>query len=186
MDYADLFTVALIAVGLAMDCFAVSLSRGMATGKRRIENAFLLAASFGLFQAVMPLFGYYAGQRLTDLISGFDHWIAFGLLAAIGLKMIKESGRKEAKCETTMTLALLLTLSVATSIDAFAVGLSFGLLSFDIFTAVLVIGLASFILSLAGFLIGCRVERSLGGRAEFLGGILLVGIGVKILIEHLL
>jgi putative Mn2+ efflux pump MntP len=185
MNYGGYLTVALIAVGLAMDCFAVSISRGMASGKRRLANALLLAASFGSFQAAMPLLGYYAGEKMIGYISGFDHWIAFFLLAAIGVKMILESREKEDKCGIKMTLPLLLTLSVATSIDAFAVGLSFAFLSVDILTAAVVIGLVSFILSFAGFLVGCRAGWSLGGRAELFGGLLLLGIGAKILAEHI-
>lgn len=186
MDYTNYLTITLVALGLAMDCFAVSVSRGMVSGERRLWNALLLASSFGLFQALMPVLGYYSGESLAGIISGVDHWAPFLILGIIGSRMIIESRKKEEKCEVYMTLPLLFTLSVATSIDAFAVGLSFAFLNAGIFKAAIIIGAASFLLSLAGFLVGCRAKSGVGGLAEAFGGIILVGIGARILIEHLL
>ncbi len=187
MAYEELFVAMVMALGLAMDCFAVSVSRGVSTSKHRLKNALALAVSFGAFQALMPLLGWQIGLRLVDLVSGVDHWIAFGLLAAVGAKMIYESRKVEGErsCKP-LDVRLLLILSVATSIDAFAVGLSIAFTGVSIATAVLLIGAVSFVLSFAGFYIGCRLGRLCGSRAEFFGGLLLISIGLKILIEHVL
>jgi putative Mn2+ efflux pump MntP len=187
MAYDELFVAILMSLGLAMDCFAVSVSRGVITRKSRLWNALALATSFGAFQALMPLLGWQLGLRLVDYISGIDHWIAFGLLAAVGLKMVYESRKDEGVRECKpLDVRLLLLLSVATSIDAFAVGLSIAFTGVGITTAVLLIGSVSFALSFAGFFIGCRMGRLCGGRAELFGGLLLISIGLKILIDHVL
>jgi putative Mn2+ efflux pump MntP len=187
MASSESLTILLIALGLAMDCFAVSVSRGIAADKDRLRNALALAVSFGAFQAVMPFLGWQMGVGLIDLISGIDHWIAFGLLAVVGVKMMHESRKDEAeKVCKPLSLSLLLMLSFATSIDAFAVGLSFAFLKIDIMMAALLIGVVSFFLAFAGFYLGCRAGKLCGSRAELAGGILLICIGVKILMEHLL
>jgi putative Mn2+ efflux pump MntP len=182
----EYLTVCLIAVGLAMDCFAVSLCKGLATKAGRTKTAFLMALSFGIFQAGMPLIGYAAGIYLLDVISGYDHWIAFGLLGAVGSKMLWESlkGGEGESC-SSLGLRELLVLSVATSIDALAVGLSFAFLHIPILFAAGIIGVVSFLFSLTGFFLGRKAGEKFGGYAEIAGGLILVGIGVKILSEHL-
>ena len=182
----EYLTVGLIAVGLAMDCLAVSLCKGLATKVGRSKTAFLMALSFGIFQAGMPLIGFVAGIYLLDVISGYDHWIAFGLLGAVGSKMLWEAYRGE-DTDSCSSLGLreLLILSVATSIDALAVGLSFAFLHMSILFAAGIIGAVSFIFSLSGFFLGKKVGERFGGYAEIAGGLILIGIGVKILLGHL-
>jgi manganese efflux pump family protein len=186
MSSEQVTTVILIAFGLAMDCFAVSISRGLCTKKKRTRTAILIALSFGIFQALMPIIGWYAGETFIKVIEGFDHWVAFALLAAIGLKMILETRKQECeKEEKDLTLPILLTLSVATSIDALAAGLSIAFLGIPVYLSAAIIGAASLSLSLAGFYLGKKAGIGLGGRMEILGGLVLIGIGLKILIEHL-
>ena len=182
----EYLTVSLIAVGLAMDCFAVSLCKGLATKAKRAKTALIMAFSFGLFQAVMPLVGFAAGTYLLDDISGYDHWIAFGLLGGVGCKMLWEyfRGEKTESCDSLGSRELLI-LSVATSIDALAVGLSFAFLKMPILFAAVIIGVVSFLFSLTGFFLGKKAGERFGGYAEIAGGLILVGIGVKILSEHL-
>jgi putative Mn2+ efflux pump MntP len=180
-------TLLLIAFGLSMDAFAVSVSNGIAIQRRRANHALRIGLFFGSFQALMPLIGWAAGLNLRDLISGVDHWIAFGLLTFIGCKMIYESkkmnGRgKEAK---PLNLPTLLMLSVATSIDALAVGISFALLNISIIAPILVIGAVTFVLSFFGVLTGSKIGHFFEKKIEILGGLILIGIGIKILIEHL-
>jgi len=185
MTTDELAILMLIAIGLAMDCFAVSVTRGIATKKNRMENALALAASFGVFQAAMTLAGWQIGKGLINLISGVDHWVAFALLALVGCKMVYESGKDgEERDIKPLNLSLLLMLSVATSIDAFAVGLSIAFLKISVLTAALLIGAVSFAMSFSGFFIGCGACRMCGGRAETIGGLILIGIGLKIVIEH--
>lgn len=180
-------TVIFIAFGLAMDAFAVSVASGIAIKNLKINHALKIALSFGLFQAFMPLVGWLAGLGLRDLISGFDHWVAFGLLSVIGCKMIYESFRIEsAEREfNPLNAYVLLILSIATSIDALAVGLSFGVLKVLIVKPVLIIGSVTFVLSLLGIFIGKKVGHFFERHIETAGGLLLIGIGLKILIEHL-
>lgn len=178
-----------IAVALAMDCFAVSL--GMAAGTRGLSmrQAVRMAAFFGGFQFFMPVLGWLAGARLLSLIRDFDHWVAFGLLAVIGGHMIYESfelndEKKEARSDQTRG-ARLLVLSVATSIDSLGVGLSLGVIEASILYPAAVIGLTSFVMTVAGARLGPVVGRVAGRRAELVGGVILIAIGMKILVEHL-
>jgi len=178
-----------LASALAMDCFAVAL--GMASGSRglTLKQAVRMAAYFGGFQFVMPVLGWLAGDRMLALIQGFDHWVAFGLLAVIGGRMIYESieMREEEKAgrpDQTQGKRLLV-LALATSIDALAVGLSLGVVRAGILYPAAVIGVMSFVLTVAGAKLGPVVGRIVGKRAELAGGLILIGIGVKILIEHL-
>jgi len=182
----EYLTVSLIAVGLAMDCFAVSLCKGLTIRRERAKAALMIAFFFGVFQAVMPLVGFASGTYLMDDISGYDHWIAFGLLGAVGGKMLWESFRGE-KTESCGSLGSreLLILSVATSIDALVVGLSFAFLKMPILFAAVIIGVVSFLFSLTGFFLGKKAGERFGGYAEIAGGLILIGIGVKILSEHL-
>lgn len=183
----------LVAIGLAMDCFAVSIASGILLKRVRLRPMLVMAFFFGLFQALMPLMGWIGAGLFSHLIENIDHWIAFGILAFLGGRMIKESFEdEECRHEYDPTrLQVVLTLAVATSIDALAIGVSFAFLGVkglsDILPPVGIIGLVSFVLSLAGLLIGirfgCGIARKL--RAELWGGIILVFIGTKILIEHL-
>ena len=179
-------TTLLIAVALAMDSFSVAIANGLATKKIKTANAIKIAAFFGFFQAIMPIIGWYAGAHILDLISEVDHWIAFILLAVIGSRMIYESIKKEPNSIiSSLSIKVLLILSIATSIDALAVGLSLYVLNISIITLAIVTGVITFTLSFFGVYIGSRFGYSLRNRIESLGGIILVIIGLRILLEHL-
>ena len=185
----DFLTVFLIALGLAMDAFAVALSGGFAAGKATSRQTLRLAFHFGLFQFLMPILGWAAGLTVQNFIQAYDHWVAFALLAGIGGKMIYESLRPEKgerrKADITRGASLVL-LSLATSIDALAVGLSLSLLRVRILYPSAVIGVVCFALTAFGFAFGSQFGRLIGRRMELLGGMVLIGIGVRILMEHLL
>lgn len=182
----DPTTIIFIALGLAMDAFAVSIAKGMAIDHNRRKYALLVASFFGGFQMIMPVAGWYAGQSLSGFIAGIDHWIAFGLLAIIGGKMIYDSTKTEREEEgASLKLHMLLTLAVATSIDALMVGLSFAFLQTAILEPILVIGIITFSLSLIGFLFGCSLGQLFGSKVKIIGGVILLAIGIRILVEHL-
>jgi manganese efflux pump family protein len=182
----DVLTITLIAVGLAMDAFAVSIARGLSIETHKRKSALIIASFFCAFQMIMPLIGWFAGIELVDLIKGIDHWIAFGLLVLIGSKMIYDSTKKEAsQGGCSLRLHALLTLSIATSIDALMVGLSFAFLQTDILAPIVVIGIITFSLSYAGFLFGNVIGNFFRNRIKAVGGIILIAIGIRILIEHL-
>ena len=183
----EILTIIILAVGLAMDAFAVAIASGTAYKKLHVAHAFRIAAFFGAFQALMPLIGYSAGIPLGTIIGGFDHWIAFGLLLAIGIKMIYESFKlnPSEKNLNYESLTVLLVLSVATSIDALAVGISLSLLNMPLFEAVAIIGVITFLLSYLGVYIGTRFGHFFENRIEIAGGLVLIGIGFKILIQHM-
>lgn len=190
MNYIDFLSLFLIAFGVSADCFAVALSGSIAMKTLTRLQILRVSLSFGLFQASMLVLGWLAGQTLVDLIGNFDHWLAFILLAFIGGKMVWESFRKEdeekeKKVDFTKGL-LLLTLSIATSIDSLAVGLSFAFLELSIAQASLIIGLTTFVITVIALLIGKKVGKLIGERAELIGGLILIGIGLRILITHLL
>lgn len=177
-----------IALGLAMDAFAVSVSCGFTCTQHRMKNAVKTGIFFGGFQGIMPVLGYFSGYYFRDLISAVDHWIAFALLSLIGVKMIYESvqpGTCNAERDYS-NMRILLLLAIATSIDAFAIGLSFALLGIDIAYPAIIIGIVTFIMTLAGFAVGNRIGVHLGKWAERIGGAVLIGIGIKILMEHML
>jgi putative Mn2+ efflux pump MntP len=177
-----------IAIGLAMDAFAVSIGAGLQLREVTPRQTFRLAWHFGLFQAFMPVLGWLAGLTLVDYIMPIDHWIAFGLLAFIGGKMIYEALKPEEeeveRCDPTKGWSLVV-LSIATSIDALAVGLSLALLGVDIWYPALVIGIVAGGLTVVGLELGTRFGALLGRRMEIVGGLILIAIGVKILVEHL-
>ena len=184
----DTVSILLIAFGLAMDAFAVSIANGITSKQLRTNNALKMAISFGSFQMFMPVIGWLAGLSLRVVISGVDHWIAFGLLSLIGIKMIYESLKMKAeeKENASMSFHVLLILSVATSIDALAVGLSFAFLGISIATPIIVIGTVTFALSFLGASVGYKLGRFFENKIEIAGGLVLVGIGAKILLEHLI
>ena len=185
----EVFTIIVIAVGLAMDAFAVSVAAGAAERKLHIRHAMRMAIFFGAFQAVMPLIGWLAGEGFKDSIAAYDHWVAFGLLALVGGKMIFESFKlkddKDSAVDPTKVLVVL-TLAVATSIDALAVGVTLSLVTDSILFAVVTIGVITFVLSLAGIRIGMKVGHFFENKIEIFGGVILLLIGIKILLEHLI
>jgi len=183
----DTVTILFIALGLAMDAFAVSIAHGITTRGLRIDSALKMAVSFGSFQAFMPLLGWAAGVGLSDFMSGIDHWAAFGLLSIIGGKMIYESSRMRPSEEKPKSLEVtaLLMLSIATSIDALVVGLSFSFLRMSIATPIVIIGIVTFLLSFIGVSLGSKLGHFFENKIEVAGGLVLIIIGIKILVEHL-
>ncbi|MDE6764535.1 MAG: manganese efflux pump MntP family protein [Oscillospiraceae bacterium] len=186
MSFLELF---LIAVGLSADAFSVSVCKGLNMRKLNLKHAYVIALFFGVFQAVMPLLGYLLGTGFSEYIEKYDHWIAFVLLAFIGGKMAIEAIREkdgEAEEKTdTLSIGELTILAVATSIDALAVGITFAFLKVNILPSVLLIGVTTFALSLGGVLLGNRFGAKYKSKAEIAGGVILILIGLKILLEHL-
>jgi len=182
----DLVTLLFIATGLAMDATAVSISSGLLIRKHRLFNGLRMAIIFGLFQALMPIIGWVAGVSFFSAISHFDHWIAFGLLGIIGGHMIYNGiSSSQENTLNPASLSMLLLLAIATSIDALAAGLSFAFLNVRIIRAVTVIGIVTLVFSATGFSIANAVGRKFGSKVEIVGGLILVGIGIKILLQHL-
>jgi putative Mn2+ efflux pump MntP len=182
-----LLTITIIAVALAMDAFAVSIVSGSAYKKLQIKHAFRIAVFFGSFQALMPLIGSLAGMSVKHYIAGYDHWLAFGLLSAVGAKMIYESFKITPAQENfnPSNIWVLLVLSLATSIDALAIGITLSFLKVEILTAVVIIGLVTFVLSYLGVFIGRKIGHFFENKIEAIGGLILIALGTKILLEHL-
>ena len=181
-----LLNLFLIAVGLSMDAFAVSVCKGLAMENAPLRKAAVAGIWFGCFQALMPLIGYLLGSRFEKYITHIDHWITFILLALIGGNMIKESfSKEEEKTSGTMYFKEMFLLAVATSIDALAVGITFAFLRVNILPAIGMIGITTFTLSIVGVKVGNLFGARYKSRAELAGGILLVLMGLKILLEHL-
>jgi len=181
----------LLAVSLAIDCFTVSITSGIILHRIRWGIFLKMAFLFGLFQAAMPFLGWLGASRFNHLIETYDHWIAFALLAFLGIRMIREHFKdEEERSFDPARMKVILTLAVATSIDALAVGISFAFTGFRTLSSLLypltAIGIASFVISLAGSLIGVFFGKRFNLRVEIFGGLVLIGIGVKILFEHLL
>ena len=189
MNWSDFLSIFLIAIGLSADCFAVALSGGVAGKNHSRARVLRVALSFGLFQAVMPLLGWLVGRTVVDFIAAYDHWVAFGLLAVVSGRMFWESLHpekgEEKEADITSGL-LLLTLSIATSIDALAVGLSFAFVEVNIALASPIIGAVAFLVTTVGFILGKKASRLIGKRAEAIGGIILLAIAFRILLGHLL
>jgi putative Mn2+ efflux pump MntP len=188
MELVLFIEVLLIALSLSADCFAVAMSGSIARRGKPFIGNLRSAAAFGLAQFLMPVIGWFAGQTVVSYIESFDHWAAFGLLAIIGGRMIWESFRDEdGKEGADITRGwLLFTLAVATSIDALAVGLSFAFLNINIWLASTIIGVVAFVITAIGFVIGAKAGELLGRRAKLVGGLVLIGIGLRILISHML
>lgn len=180
MGILDLF---ILAVGLSMDAFAVSVCKGPSLGKIKPKHMCIAGAWFGGFQALMPLIGYFLGSFFAEMIEKYDHWVAFVLLAIIGGNMIKESFGKDEKVDSSMDVKSMLLLAIATSIDALAVGVTFAFLQVQIVPAVSFIGVITFIFSAVGVKIGSLFGTKYKSKAELFGGIVLVLIGIKILLE---
>lgn len=178
-------SIIMIAFALSMDAFAVSVSRGFCIKQLHIKHALKISLSFGLFQAIMPIIGWLAGFSLKDLIHGVDHWIAFFLLFIIGCKMIWESRslpEDEENCKEIRNFQLFI-LSIATSLDALAVGITLPFLNISIITAPLIIGMITFVLCFAGIYLGNRFGHLFEKKMEVVGGVVLILIGIKILLE---
>ena len=183
----DAITLTGLALALAMDAFAVALGTGAVLSRLTGRHLFRLGFHFGLFQALMPVIGWLAGLTIIQWVEAWDHWIAFSLLAIIGGRMIYEAFSDEEKTDDrdpTKGLSLVL-LSIATSIDALAVGFSLSVIGVSIWMPALVIGLVAGVLTIAGMLLGGRIGNRWGSRVEIFGGVVLIAIGIKILIEHL-
>lgn len=181
----DIISIFFLAIGLAMDAFSVSVTRGL-TLKCNIKYALIMAISFGVFQAFMPVLGWFAGIQLQYIVSTFAPWIAFLLLLGIGFKMIYESLSNDENVCKVFSFKELLILSIATSIDAFAVGVTFAFLNTAILLPILIIGLVTFILSFIGVYIGKNIGHLFENKMEIVGGIILIIIGFKILLENIL
>lgn len=176
----------ILAVGLSMDAFAVSVCKGLAMKKVTLRKACLVGAWFGGFQALMPAIGCFLGTSFASYITRYDHWVAFVLLALIGANMIREAlSRDEEKADDDLSVKAMLVLAVATSIDALAVGITFAFLEVNLLWAVLFIGAITFTLSAVGVKVGNVFGEKYKSRAELAGGAILVLLGVKILLEHL-
>lgn len=184
MNLVELF---ILAIGLSMDAFAVSICKGLSLGKIQKKHMILAGIWFGGFQALMPLIGYYLGSFFAEAITAYDHWIAFILLAFIGGNMIKESlGDEEDSVDSAMDIKSMFLLAVATSIDALAVGVSFAFLNVSILPAVSFIGVTTFVCSAIGVKLGSIFGMKYKSKAELAGGIILILIGAKILLEGVL
>ena len=184
MSYLELFV---IAVGLSMDAFAVSICKGLSVRRLKPRHNLICGLYFGGFQALMPVIGWLLGRQFESLIKSIDHWIAFALLVLIGANMIREAVKNEEEnLNDSFSPKTMLPLAVATSIDALAVGVTFAFLDVSIVPAVSMIGATTFILSAVGVKIGNVFGAKYKSKAELVGGIVLVAMGVKILIEHLL
>lgn len=184
----EIYTVVLLAIGLSFDSFAVSVCSGLNLRHIRFFQAAKIAIFFALFQAFMPLIGWLLGNSIKSLIEPVDHWIALGLLSLIGGKMIIESfiHSEEREIKNPLSIKVILTLSVATSIDALAVGFSFSTILDKILLAVIIIGAVTFIASMLGILLGKKTGPKINKYAEITGGVILIAIGLKIMMEHLM
>ena len=182
----ELFEIIVIAIGLAMDAFAVSVCKGLSMKKIDWKKAIIIAVYFGVFQALMPVLGYFLGSSFSAFVQKVDHWIAFILLSIIGVNMIKESTDDEVeKRNDNVDFKTMVVLAIATSIDALAVGVTFAFFEVNILIAISIIGIITFILSIFGVIIGNKFGDKFQNKAEFAGGIILIIIGLKILLEHL-
>ena len=182
MSIVELF---ILAVGLSMDAFAVSICKGLSLGKIKPKHMCIAGAWFGGFQALMPLIGYYLGSLFADMVTRYSHWVAFALLLAIGGNMIKESLGEEENVSNDMGFKSMLLLAIATSIDALAAGVTLAAVGTPILFSSTVIGITAFLFSFGGVFIGKKFGGFLGSKAECIGGIILILIGVKTLVEHL-
>ena len=175
----------LLSVALAMDAFAVSICKGLSLKKIEINHMLLAGIWFGGFQALMPVLGYFCGSKFADKVDKFDHWIAFLILALIGASMIKESRDDEEEANSNMDVKTMFFLAVATSIDALTVGITFAFLDVNIVLAVVMIGVITFVISSAGVKIGSIFGDKYKSKAEMVGGVVLIMIGVKTLLTGL-
>jgi len=182
----DFLTIILVAVGLSFDTFAVSVSNGLSITSLSFRQAIKIAFILAFFQALMPFLGWFMGIQVEQFVSEYDHWIAFGLLLLLGMKMIIESIKKtnRQKDAEFPKLTIIIGMAIATSIDALVVGISFAFVKINIYYAVAIVGLVTFLVSMIGLLFGKTLGRKLGREIEVFGGIILIAIGIKILLSH--
>jgi manganese efflux pump family protein len=187
-DAMGFLTITLISVGLAMDALAVSLCVGTAGQIASLRGKIRLAAHFGIFQSGMTALGWLAGETVVEYVKGFDHWIAFALLGYVGINLVCSGLNKDRKAfeQDPSTGKVLVILSFATSIDAFAIGLSIAVLNVPVLLSVVMIGLVALILSILGLFAGIRLGEAFGKRMEIVGGLILLGIGIRVILTHLL
>lgn len=184
--FMDLLTLLTLAVGLAMDAFAVSICKGLAMREKVLKKGVIVGLWFGGFQALMPTIGFFLGTQFKDQITSIDHWIAFVLLGLIGINMVKEAlSNDEEQADDSIAVKEMFMLAVATSIDALAVGITFAFLNVHIVSAASMIGVCTFLISFAGVKIGNIFGTKYKSKAELAGGIILILLGFKILFEHL-
>jgi putative Mn2+ efflux pump MntP len=186
---SDFLSILLIAIGLSADCFAVALSGGISNINHTWPRILRISFSFGLFQALMPILGWLAGKTVVEVIADYDHWVAFSLLVIVSGRMLWESFRPERSEDKDVDITkgfLLITLSLATSIDALAVGLSFAFLDINIALASPTIGAVAFLVTTIGFILGKKVSKLIGKRAETIGALILLAIAFRILLSHIL
>ena len=184
--FMDLLTLLTLAVGLAMDAFAVSICKGLAMREKVLKKGIIVGLWFGGFQALMPTIGFFLGTQFKDQITSIDHWIAFVLLGLIGINMVKEAlSNDEEQADDSIAVKEMFMLAVATSIDALAVGITFAFLNMHIVSAASMIGVCTFLISFAGVKIGNIFGTKYKSKAELAGGIILILLGFKILFEHL-
>lgn len=181
----NLFEIFIVALGLSMDAFAAAICKGLALRSKDYGKMFKVGAYFGFFQGIMPVFGFILANAFAEKIQSFDHWIAFLLLGFIGFNMVKESRDTHIDVEKGFTFKAMLAISIATSIDAMAVGITFAFLKINIMTAALFIGITTFITSIIGVKIGNTFGVKYKQKAELFGGLVLIFMGIKILLEHL-
>ncbi len=182
----EVLTLIIIAIGLSFDSFAVSISCGLVQKEIKFTEASKIAFILALFQGLMPVAGWFIGGQVKTYVINIDHWIAFSLLFIIGIKMIIDS-RKE-KCDKNLNhlkFTVVVTLAIATSIDAFIIGIGFALIEVNIYLAIIIIGAITFLISMLGMLCGKKTGEKFGPKMEIVGGLILISIGLKILIEHL-
>jgi putative Mn2+ efflux pump MntP len=186
-DNMSILELIIIGIALAMDAFAVSISKGLSVSNVQPKHIIKAALWFGIFQALMPLVGYYLGSTFAHVVEFIDHWIAFVLLSILGFNMIREARKNECeRLDSEFTFKVMLLLAIATSIDALAVGVSFAFLHVNIWLAISIIGIITAIISAVGVKIGAIFGCRYKAKAEFAGGVMLILIGIKILFEHLL
>jgi len=183
----NFLSLLLISIGLSLDTFAVSVSCGIKEKNIRFFEATRIASFFAIFQAAMPVIGWWLGMTVSRYVMPFDHWIAFGLLTLIGLKMIADTWNHDnpETCLDIYNIKVILSLSMATTIDAFIIGFTFVFININLPFAVMVIGFTTYLFAMLGMLFGKKIGQKVGNKAELLGGIILIGVGLKILLEHL-
>lgn len=182
----EIWELLIIAFGVSMDAFAVSICKGLSMKEMKYKNAVMAGSFFGGFQALMPLIGYLLGVQFKGYITSIDHWIAFILLAIIGIKMIKESRESCTSADDSFDFKSMTVLAIATSIDALAVGITLAFLEVNIVTSVLIIGITTFAFSFAGVKIGNFFGTKFRSKAELAGGVVLTAMGIKILLSHII
>lgn len=187
MDLENLAELILIAIGLSFDTFAVSISTGLAINQLKFQQGVRIALVLAVFQGMMPFLGWLGGRQIAHYVEDYDHWVAFALLGALGLKMVVDAfSKEEEKSFNPLVISVLIGMAIATSIDALVVGVTLAFINVNIYLAIGIIGFVTFLASMLGMLLGKNVQGHFGKKVEILGGLILLGIGTKILFEHLM